>query len=87
VIRRLEGSADARETPIGRLPVDGDLNVDGLDLTPEQLAELFSVEPKTWLDEAELTAQYYEQFGSHVPDELRAQLAAMRARLEAAADA
>jgi len=86
VIRRLEGSADSRETPIGRLPVDGDLNVDGLDLAPEQLAELFSVEPKTWLDEAELTGQYYEKFGSHVPAELRSQLSAMRERLEAAAD-
>ena len=74
------------ETPIGRLPVDGDLNVDGLDLAPEQLAELFAVEPKTWLDEAELTEQYYEKFGSHVPAELRSQLSAMRERLEAAAD-
>jgi phosphoenolpyruvate carboxykinase (GTP) len=86
VIRRIEGSAEARETPIGRLPVDGDLDVDGLDLTEEQLAELFAVEPKTWLDEAELTGQYFARFDSHVPDELHSQLAELQGRLRAASD-
>ncbi|HEX5017983.1 MAG TPA: phosphoenolpyruvate carboxykinase (GTP) [Actinomycetes bacterium] len=84
IIRRLEGSADAVETPIGNLPAEGSLNIEGLGLTDEQVAELFAVEPKTWLDEAELTEQYYSQFGSHVPEELRGQLAALRERLEAA---
>jgi phosphoenolpyruvate carboxykinase (GTP) len=87
VVRRLEGTARAVETPIGHLPADGELNLDGLDLAAEQLAELFSVEPKTWLDEAELTEQYFAKFGSHVPAELTAQLAALKARLQAAADA
>ncbi|MEO8329424.1 MAG: phosphoenolpyruvate carboxykinase (GTP), partial [Candidatus Nanopelagicales bacterium] len=55
VIRRLEGDADAERTPIGLLPAEGSLNVEGLNLTAEQKAELFAVEPKNWLDEAELT--------------------------------
>jgi len=42
------------------------------------------VEPKTWIDEAELTEQYYAKFGSHVPAKLTQQLSALRERLEAA---
>jgi len=84
VIRRLEGDAESIETPIGNLPADGSMKLDGLGLTDEQTAELFAVEPKNWLDEAELTEQYFNQFGSHVPAELNAQLAALRQRLEAA---
>ena len=61
VIRRLEGDAESIETPIGNLPADGSMKLDGLGLTDEQTAELFAVEPKNWLDEAELTEQYFSQ--------------------------
>ena len=37
IIERLEGNEDARETAIGRMPTEGELNIDGLDITPEQL--------------------------------------------------
>ncbi|MFL6182605.1 MAG: phosphoenolpyruvate carboxykinase (GTP), partial [Actinomycetes bacterium] len=84
IIRRLEGDADAVETPIGNLPAEGSMNLDGLGLTDEQTAELFAVEPKTWIDEAELTEQYYSKFGDHVPAKLNEELTALRSRLEAA---
>ena len=84
VIRRLEGDADAIETPIGNLPAEGSMNLDGLGLTDEQTAELFAVEPKTWIDEAELTEQYYSKFGDRVPAKLQGELSALRERLEAA---
>jgi phosphoenolpyruvate carboxykinase (GTP) len=82
IIHRLEGHADAVQTPIGNLPADDSLNVEGLGLTTEQKAELFAVEPKNWLDEAALTEQYFSQFGSHVPAALNSQLAALTKRLE-----
>ena len=63
------------------------MNLDGLDLSDEQIAELFAVEPKTWIDEAELTDEYFAKFGDHVPAALRGQLDALRARLEAAQQA
>ena len=81
VIERLDGDAGAKETPIGLLPTDGALNLDGLDITDEQLADLFAVEPERWLAEAELTEEYYEKFGDRVPAALRGQLDALRERL------
>ncbi len=82
IIQRLEGDATADESPIGNLPAEGSLDVDGLGLSTEQKAELFAVEPKNWLDEAVLTEQYFAQFGDHVPTELNNQLAALTKRLE-----
>ncbi len=87
VIRRLEGSVGAVETPIGNLPHPADLNLDGLQIGEEALTELFAVDAKRWIDEAELTEAYFQQFGDHLPQALTDQLAALHARLEAAQQA
>ena len=39
VIERLDGDADAVETPIGFVPTEGAIDIDGLDMTPEQVAK------------------------------------------------
>ena len=83
IIERLEGNEDARETAIGRMPTEGELNIDGLDITPEQLTELFSVDAETWLAEADLTEEYFAQFGDRLPAEMTNQLNALRDRLKA----
>ena len=83
IIERLEGNEEARDTAIGRMPTEGELNVDGLDITPEQLADLFSVDAETWLAEADLTEEYFAQFGDRLPAEMTQQLNNLRDRLKA----
>ncbi len=82
VVDRLEGTVDAVDTPIGRMPVPGDLHVEGLDLTDEQVAELFAVDADTWLAEADLTEEYFDKFGDHLPAEMNVQLGELRERLQ-----
>jgi phosphoenolpyruvate carboxykinase (GTP) len=82
IVRRLQGSVDAAVTPIGRVPERGDLELDGLDVTAEQMEELFAIDPVTWLAESNLTEEYFDKFGDRVPAELRAQLASLRERLQ-----
>ena len=41
---RIEGKVQARETPIGLLPCDGDLDLAGLEIAPENLRELMRVD-------------------------------------------
>ena len=84
IVRRLDGEVEAVETPIGRVPVAGDLNVEGLDISADKLAELFAIDPTTWLTEADLTEEYYNQFGDHVPAALRTELGNLRDRLSKA---
>ena len=81
IVERLEGIADADDTPIGRLPKPGSIDISGLDVTDETMAELFRIDAENWKAEAELTGDYFAQFGDKVPAELHAQLDALKARL------
>ena len=83
IIDRVNGRAEA-ERPRSASAGPGALFLDGLDLTEEQLAELFAVDPDSWLSECILTEEYFGQFGDSVPQALRDELAVLRERLEAA---
>jgi phosphoenolpyruvate carboxykinase (GTP) len=84
VFGRCEGTAKAVETPIGNLPADGALDLDGLDVSREDLAQLLRVDIDGWLSELPLVREYYAQFGDRMPETLEGELDAMRERLEAA---
>lgn len=83
IVRRLEGEVPATETAIGRIPVTSDLNLDGTDVTEDALEKLFAIDPASWQAEADLTEEFFGQFGSKVPPALRAELASLRYRLRA----
>ncbi|QAY69883.1 phosphoenolpyruvate carboxykinase (GTP) [Xylanimonas protaetiae] len=72
--------AGAVDSPLGRVPAPGALDVDGLGLPAADLAELFHVDRAAWRHEADLTEAFFAELG-HVPDRVRAQLDALRARL------
>ncbi len=48
------------------------------------MAELFAVDPTTWLAESELTEEYFEKFGDRLPEGLQAEQAKLVQRLQAA---
>ena len=83
VIRRVEGDVEGRQTAIGTVPADGELNLDGIDVPAEDMAELFSIDPASWLAEAELTEEFFAQFGDRIPAALREELTQLRGRLSA----
>jgi len=84
IFERCEGTAKAIETPIGNLPAPGAIDTNGLsDVTPEDLVALTRVETDGWLHEAPLIAQYYDQFGSRMPQALRDELRQLKEGLEA----
>jgi phosphoenolpyruvate carboxykinase (GTP) len=81
IVRRLESEVPAEPSPIGRLPRPEDLNLAGTDVTDADLAELFAIDPQSWLAEAELTGEFFDTFGDRIPSALRAELASLRYRL------
>ncbi|MDR1293606.1 MAG: phosphoenolpyruvate carboxykinase (GTP) [Bifidobacteriaceae bacterium] len=83
-VGRVSGQLQARQTAIGQLPLRGDLNVDGLGLTENQLTELFSIPLDGWLTETDGAEAYFAQFGDRLPAEMSVQVQALRERLEAA---
>jgi phosphoenolpyruvate carboxykinase (GTP) len=82
IVDRLEGRADAVDTPIGRLPAS--LDLEGLNLTPDQLNRLFTVDAQVWTHEADLIPAFYDRFGDRLPQALRDEHAALVDRLAAA---
>ncbi|MDQ1696375.1 MAG: phosphoenolpyruvate carboxykinase [Frankiaceae bacterium] len=81
IVGRLNGTAEATETAIGNVPTKSSLDVSGLDLTDDQLDLLLTVDNAAWRDEAAKIMPDYERFGSHLPDELRDELARLLQRL------
>jgi phosphoenolpyruvate carboxykinase (GTP) len=66
------------------VPVEGGIDVTGLDIDPQVMRDLFTVDRDSWLAEADLTGEYFTKFGDKVPAELYAQLDAIKTRLQRA---
>ena len=70
MIERVANRIGATETPIGRLPERSGLNLDGLALSVEALAQLFAFECKDWEAEFLEIQDYLASYGSGIPDQL-----------------
>jgi len=79
--QRVEGTIGAKETPIGNMPQDGDLDLAGLDLPDADLAELLTVDCEAFKKDLDDAEEYFAQFGDKVPQRLLAQLEAAKKRL------
>jgi phosphoenolpyruvate carboxykinase (GTP) len=82
IVERLDGQAEAQETPIGLTPTKDSLDLSGLDLTDDQLDVLLTVDKSVWKEEAALIPADYEKFGDHLPKELVDEHEALVQRLE-----
>jgi phosphoenolpyruvate carboxykinase (GTP) len=78
---RVDGTAAAIETPIGLMPRTGDLDVSGLAVPGEDLAELLRVDAEAFRAELPDVEEHFAQFGERVPARMRTQLAELRRRL------
>ena len=83
IIDRVNGTGAGQQTPIGIAPAAGALYLEGLDLSDAQVAELFAVDPSSWLAECDLTEEYFEKFGDAVPAPMWEQLGILRDNLRA----
>jgi phosphoenolpyruvate carboxykinase (GTP) len=81
VIDRCKDTAQARDTAIGHLPNSGDLDLQGLDVSPGALDELLTVNPKLWQEEFAGIDKYLGEFGDRVPPSLRQELKEALARV------
>ena len=78
---RVEGKVGARETPIGLMPIDGELNLDGLDIPAEDWAELMKVDTDLFRATVINAEEYLAKFGDKLPARMTEQLEALKARL------
>ncbi len=78
---RIEGIVGTRETPIGLLPLDGELDLTGLDIPAENMEELLRVDVDAWRAEIPNLEEHFAQFGERLPEGMRTQLEELKKRL------
>jgi phosphoenolpyruvate carboxykinase (GTP) len=70
MLDRIHGRAGGRETPVGIVPNEADLDLKGLDLGPQAVREALAVRPAEWTAELESAAEFFEKIGPTMPKEL-----------------
>jgi len=81
IIERCEGRVDAVETPIGFLPYPTDIDTTDLDISPEALQALTSIDRDQWHAELKSVGEYLDTYGDRLPDALRQQQEMIAAEL------
>ncbi len=81
VIERLDDSAPAVKTAIGRVPTPDALDTTGLDVDADTLAALLRVDNESWRQEIPLIEAHYAGIGDRMPTELKDQLEQLEKRL------
>ncbi len=82
ILERVDGTGKYVDTPIGRLPAEGAIDIEGMNMKPEDLKKLFTVDKDAWFNEVAEMREYYKIFGSRLPKELAAELDKIEARLK-----
>jgi len=81
ILARCRGEVESVETPIGHVPNTKDIDMTGLSMPAGAMDKLFAINRKDWLAEVEAVGQFFDGFGTRMPDELWRQHELLRGRL------
>jgi phosphoenolpyruvate carboxykinase (GTP) len=84
IFERCEGEAHAEDTPVGRIPARGELDLEGLDIPAQNMEKLLHIDVNGWLGEIPLIREYFTKFGNHLPEGLQTEVTLLEQRLHAA---
>ena len=74
VFERVDDKAAAVETAIGLVPTEGSLDLDGLRVSPADLATLMAIDTEGWTAAIPQIEAHFAQFGHKLPPALHARL-------------
>jgi phosphoenolpyruvate carboxykinase (GTP) len=81
VFERVNGDADAIDTPIGKLPTKEALDTDGLEIDEADLDQILSVDIDGWKAAIPQIREHFAQFGDRLPDRLNVEVDELEAKL------
>ncbi len=81
VFDRCDDKGEVIDTPIGKLPLPGTLDTDGLDIDPGDLDTLLAVDSDGWKQAVPQIRHHFAQFGDKLPDELNTAVDQLEASL------
>ncbi|HCV33171.1 MAG TPA: phosphoenolpyruvate carboxykinase (GTP) [Acidimicrobiaceae bacterium] len=83
IAERLDGIADAIDTPIGLVPSADAIDLRGLDLDDDTMRQLLAVDASSWGHEVALINEHFSMIGERLPKRLEVELDNLRQRLDA----
>ncbi|MDN5923978.1 MAG: phosphoenolpyruvate carboxykinase (GTP), partial [Xanthomonadales bacterium] len=86
MLKRIDGSAEGHDTPIGVVPAAGEINTDGLNLADGAMQTLLAIDSEGWKGELAAIGEYLDSYGAHTPARLKAEQQRVAAALDAAAN-
>ncbi|MQY27223.1 phosphoenolpyruvate carboxykinase (GTP) [Nocardia aurantia] len=81
IVNRIEGTAQAVETSVGRVPTAADLDLEGLDVALADVDEALKVDADEWRKEIPLIEEWFEFIGDKLPSGVRDEFEALKQRL------
>ncbi|OJZ70393.1 phosphoenolpyruvate carboxykinase [Mycobacterium paraffinicum] len=81
IVDRIEHRAGGQDTPIGIVPTEADLDLDGLDVEAEDVAKALAVNPAEWREELPLIEEWFEFVGDKLPTGVKDEFEALKQRL------
>jgi phosphoenolpyruvate carboxykinase (GTP) len=81
IVDRIEQKAGGRTTPIGIVPAVEDLDLEGLDVDPADVAGALAVDPAEWRKELPLIEEWFEFVGEKLPIGVKDEFDALKQRL------
>jgi phosphoenolpyruvate carboxykinase (GTP) len=82
IVERVSGQGKAVKTPIGYMPSINAIDIQGINISEDDMKKLLNVNADEWLDEVASIREYYKTLGEKLPSELVAQLEALEERLK-----
>jgi phosphoenolpyruvate carboxykinase (GTP) len=81
IVERCEDEAGARESPVGLLPSDGALDLNGVDLPPAAIDDLFRISKADWAEDLRDQSEFFRSLGDRLPAEIWDEHTAAKKRL------
>src|SRR3990172_924349 len=81
MVERIRGTGKAVETPLGFIPTPDAMDLSGLSLPRERLAQALAWDRAEWLEALGDLGKFYEEFGGRLPVPIREELSGMIRRL------
>ena len=80
-IEQVEGKTSSQDGPIGLVPTTGAIDVEGLDVSAEDMAAVGNVTLSEWREELPLIESWFETIGKKLPQQMEYQLNQLKARI------
>jgi phosphoenolpyruvate carboxykinase (GTP) len=81
ILDRVHGRIPTKETLLGWVPRDGDIDLQGLDISEEQVHEATDINLDEWHEELQSQGEFFEQMGKTAPEALLLQRKLLMARV------